>query len=166
MTKKVSKQKEQAFVILKGADNIQKAIKSIQVRGKALEKVLHQAAVSCLAHAGEHGDVTLAQKLVEAVPTLARKNALRDWFIAFGRFQYHDEKKTIVYAKGKETLLDEAIKMPFWEFKPEAEYIPFDFDKAITALLKRASQAKDKGDSVDEAKLNKLKDLITVMPDI
>lgn len=80
--------KQPAFKIIESAKAIDTAIASIAKRGKTLQADIHVAAVSCLVHADKHGDITLAVKLVEAVPSLARKNALRDWFIAHGKFSY------------------------------------------------------------------------------
>mgnify|MGYP000654553662 CR=1 FL=1 len=51
--------------LLTGASAINTAITSISKRGKSLEKDIHVAAVSCLIHADKHGDITLAEKLVQ-----------------------------------------------------------------------------------------------------
>lgn len=155
MTKK--EKAKPAFAILDGAKAIEKAIVSIASRGKTLERDIHKAAVSCLNHADLHGDITLANKLVEAVPTMSRKNALRDWFMAFGKFGYDAQNKALSYAKGGVTLLDDAIETPFWAFKPEAEYVPFDITKAVTQLIQRAEKAVERGDKVPAAKLDQLR---------
>lgn len=151
--------KKPAFKIIEGAKAIDTAIKSIATRGKSLERDIHVAAVSCLMHADQHGDVTLAQKLVDAVPQLARKNALRDWFLAHGKFSYDMEGKVLTYNKKGVTLQEDAINTPFWEFKPEPEYKPFDMQAAVLQLVARAEKAIEKGEKVPTDKLTKLREL-------
>lgn len=151
---------KQTFKMLEGAKAIDTAIKSISTRGKTLERDIHVAAVSSLNHAELHGDITLAQKLVDAVPTMARKNALRDWFLAHGKFSYDVENKTLTFNKKGVTLLQEAIDTPFWAFKPEPEYTPFDINAAVAHLLKRAEKAVEKGEKVPTQKLEALRKLV------
>ena len=148
-----------AFKMLDGAKAIDTAIKSIATRGKTLERDIHVAAVSCLVHADKHGDVTLAQKLVEAVPSLVRKNALRDWFQAHGKFGYDLQAKTFTFDKKGTTMIDEAIATPFWEFKQEAAYKGFDINAAVLQLVKRAENAIEKGEKVPADKLEALRAL-------
>lgn len=131
-------------------------IASIAKRGKTLERDIHIAAVSTLNHADKCGDTTLAQRLVCAVPSLARKNALRDWFVAMGKFKYDVETKTLRHDKAKTTNLELAIATPFWEFKQEAAYVPFDMQAAIISLVKRADKAMQHGDKVDKTALAQL----------
>ncbi|AGW43585.1 hypothetical protein JG068_03 [Burkholderia phage JG068] len=73
-----------APVLMTKAAEMEKAIASIANRGKKLDADIHQAACSTLAHAINHGDVTLAQKLVAAMPKSARTKALAAWFVDFG----------------------------------------------------------------------------------
>lgn len=152
--------KKTAFKMIEGAKAIDTAIKSIATRGKTLERDIHVAAVSSLNHAELHGDITLAQKLVDAVPTMARKNALRDWFLAHGKFSYDVENKTLTFNKKGVTLLQEAIDTPFWEFKPEPEYKPFDINAAVQQLVARAEKAVEKGEKVPTDKLEALRKLV------
>lgn len=140
--------KKITVTVLTGTDAINAAITSIAKRGKALDKDIHAAAVSTMVHADKHGDVTLANKLIEALPSTARKNALRYWFIAFGRFTYNTEGKTLGYNHAATTQTAKATQTPFWQFKPEAEYVPFNAVQALESLLKRATKAVDNGDAV------------------
>ena len=154
--------------ILTGADVINAAIKSIAKRGKAFDKDVHVAAVSTLVHADKHGDITLAQKLVDALPASQRKNALRDWFLAYGKFSYDMQNKAFTYKKDAVTQLETAINTPFWEFKPEAAYVPFDAVKFIEQAVKRVTKAVNDGEKVPEALVTGLQDLQAVMlkPDV
>lgn len=154
--------KQPAFKMLEGVAIINKAITSLQTRGKKYEADLHQAAVSCLNHAGKHGDITLAIRLIEAVPSLTRSNALKQWFIAMGRFKWDDEGKTLAYDKSKATLLDEALANPFWTFKANegGAFKPFDFNEAVNRILAQAKKAHEKGQEVPTDKLEALAKLI------
>lgn len=161
----MTKQTKATFKLLEGVAIISKAITSLQTRGKKYESDLHQTAVSCLNHAGKHGDITLANRLIEAIPTLTRKNALKDWFLAFGKFKWDAETKKLAYDKTKATLLEEAIDMPFWSFKSEPEYKPFDFNAAIQAVLAKAKKAKEKGETLPDDKIEALSKLVEVSVD-
>lgn len=134
--------------ILTGADTIKAAIASINKRGKAFDKDVHIAAVSCLVHADKHGDITLANKLIEALPASQRKNALRDWFLAFGKFNYDAQNKVFTFNGEATTQAAEAINTPFWEFKPEAVYVPFNAVAFLNSAIKRVENAAAKGENV------------------
>ena len=142
---------------------INTAINSIGKRGKALDKDMHIVAVSCLIHADKHGDITLANRLLEVLPKTARSNALRDWFLAFGKFSYDATSKAFVYNKAAVTQTQTAINTPFWEFKPEAAYVPFDAIRFIEQAVKRVTKAVNDGEKVPEALVTGLQDLQAVM---
>jgi hypothetical protein len=133
------------FKLVEGAANITKLIVSVTTRGKKLEADLHLAAVSTLNHAGLHGDITLANRLLDGLPASTRKNALREWYLAFGKFKWNEEDKTLAYDKSKQTMLDEAIATPFWEFKPEAAFKPLDIAGSLLSFLNRVDSATAKG---------------------
>ena len=141
------------IVLLDTKAKIEAAIGTISRNGVKLDKLIHQAACSILHHVDQHHDVTLAQRLVDAMPKAGRKNALRDWFLNYGRMQWDEEKKTFKYYGKGATLLDEAIATPFWDFKAEQEYKPFDINAALAQLLKRAENARKHGEALPEDKL-------------
>lgn len=154
--------------VLTGADVIAKMIASIGKRGKALDKDVHIAAVSCLVHADKHGDITLANKLIEALPASQRKNALRDWFLAFGKFNYDTQNKVFTFNKLATTQTETAINTPFWEFKPEATYVPFNAVTFLQQAIKRVENAAAKGEEVPEEVLDGLNGIMTAItkPDV
>lgn len=151
------------FALLEGTTAINAAITSIAKRGKMLERDIHILAVSCMAHCDKHGDITLAQKLVtgviEALPKFAKSHAMIDWFITFGKFKYDDKLKTVVFDKTKTTDLEGAIAKPFWEFRADKAYVPFDYKKAVLQLVARAERAKKNGDDVPLTVIDNLKQL-------
>lgn len=162
--------KTKPFIMFEGEAAINKAIASIKKRGAALQNDMHKAAVSCLAHADKHGNVTPMRNLLDALPGAVRKNALRSWAEQFGKFTWNETAKTLDYDKSKTTTLDSAIAEPFWQWQPEAAYKPLDLKADIAKLLKRVEVARKHGDAVPEdtvAVLMALKDgkTVTVMVD-
>lgn len=143
--------------IIKGTDNITKAIASIATRGKKLDADIQQAGMSILAHVDEHGDTTLADKLLAAMPKGSRKLALVEWMLAFGKVQVLNKKnpkhaariklgQVMMYAKDKTTDLDAAMEKAWYEFKPERAVVDaFDAQAAVKALLARVTGAAGKG---------------------
>lgn len=137
--------------ILTTAAKVNEAIAKISKAGKAFEKLIHSAACSVLYHADKHGDITLANKLIEALPNMARKNALRDWLMAYGKFAYDATNKAMIYDKTKTTDQSAAEAEPFWTFKPEAAYKPLDLMAEIKRLVAKID-AHDKMAQTDPKK--------------
>lgn len=138
-----------APILMTKAAEMEKAIASIANRGKKLDADIHQAACSTLAHAINHGDVTLAQKLVAAMPKSARTKALMAWFVHFGPFAMGgDDGKSLVYLKG-ESDLNAALITPYWALTQEVNPAQFDLLASLSSLLARAEKAlqNDKQDT-------------------
>ena len=133
--------------LITSKEAIVKAIASISGRGAKLDKDIWVAAVSAMAHHNEHGDVTIINDLVSAMPKGARVNALRDYILAHGKVQFNNEVKAFVHDKDGSFDLEGALAVSWVEFKPEPEYKPLDALKLVTALAKRIAAADaDKGD--------------------
>lgn len=144
--------------LVKGTDAIKKAIVSIKTRGAKLDKDIHIAGCSCLQHIEEHGDITLLNTLVDAMPKGSRVNALREWAEVHGKVKYNNETTSFEYAKTSTTLMDEAMACSWVEFKPESVYTAMDFQAEMNKIFKKAYDrvGKDLGDNVDPALLNKM----------
>ena len=163
--------------LIKGAAEIDKAIKSIGNRGAKLDESIQLAGLSVLAHAAEHGDTTLADRLVAALPKGSRKLALVEWMLAFGKMRKLDnkvpEEATRIKAggifkhDGSRTLdMDGAEAKPWHEFKPEAAIsTTFDAQKAVLAVLARIKGAAHSGKDVQhkEEALAAARDLIAAL---
>lgn len=144
--------KETTFTVIKGAALIQKAITSIQNRGGKLDADIHIAGVSVLAHADAHGDTTLADKLVQAMPKGARKLALVEWMLAYGTVSLLDkvaDREAVqagrVFKMDRTKKYDEegAIGESWVEFKPERDPLTaFDAQAAVASVLGRLTKAK------------------------
>lgn len=101
------------------------AIKSIEGRGAKLDNDIALTGLSVLAHIDVNKEVSLFQKLFNAMPKGARRNALVAWALAHGKIAVNMDKATskdipFVYDGAKATKLEEATKQPWFEFRKEA----------------------------------------------
>jgi hypothetical protein len=150
---------EYIMQIIKAAADIKKAIASIANRGAKLDGDIHKAGVSVLAHASEHGDSTLADALVNAMPKGGRKLALVEWMLAHGQLAKLDPKadKEAIAAgrifkldRTRTLNLEGAIETSWVEFKKEAPvHTAFDAQAAVKAVLARLKAANAKGLTVE-----------------
>lgn len=159
-----------ALKLIVGQAAIVKAIDSIANRGKKLDADIQLAGLSVLDHIQQHGDVTLANRLFLALPKGARKLAMAEWFLAFGKLSANLDKATakdlpFVYAKDKTTNLEGAIELPWYECKPEkAVADAFDVQAEVAKLLKRVAafqQSKPDGEVKGADLIAKLQALTT-----
>lgn len=130
----MTKTKKPAYKLISGAAAITTAIDSIQRRGKKLDHDIQVAALSAMQHHAQCGDVSLINRLVEAMPKGSRVNALRAFIETFGAVRYDAESKKFVHVKGGTFELGTAREIMWSEFKPEQAYQP------ITDPLKRFEQ--------------------------
>lgn len=140
---------------------INKAIESIAKRGQKLDADIHVAGVSVLKHVAEHGDTTLLDKLVLAMPKGSRKSAFCEWALAFGNVRMLDRSDSAdaaaieqgrLFAKDKTKQFDEvgAIAKKWYEFKPEPDLLQsFDAAAEVKRMMSRYTKAvKSNGDVV------------------
>ena len=135
------------------AAQINKAIVSIATRGKKLDADIQSAGLSIINHVEEHGDTTLADKLVNALPKGSRKLALVEWMLAFSKMRLlskdnPDDAARIAggaffaYDKTKTTNLEAAADKQWYEFKPEAPILTaFDAQAAVQSVLTKLTRA-------------------------
>lgn len=149
-----------AIEIIRGQAAILKLVDGIKVKGKALDKLMHQAALSVLVHHHEHGDITLVCRLLHSMPKSSRRNALQSWMLAFdGKLMVNTDKATkaekpLVHNKeGSELDQAGAEAMPFWEFKAVEGTTDFDFNAYINGLNKGVNKAMEKATPEQRAKL-------------
>ena len=132
------------------------AIESIRTRGKKLDADIWLAAVSVTAHAEAHGDVTLANTLVDAMPKGSRVNALLAHLECFGKFTYNDKKKELAFDKSKTTDIEGAMGKSWVDFKPETPYKGLDLAKAIVTLIEKANERLDSDEESDVIQVDQL----------
>lgn len=136
---------------IKGAANIDKAIKSIATRGAKFEKDIHIAAVSCLEHFKDHGDITLLTKLYKALPKGVKASRFIDWADAFSGCTWDKEaedkgnggKGVFKKDSAKTINLDKAMEIAPLSYAAEkSESAAFDLHKKAAALVKAAMSEK------------------------
>ena len=123
------------FKLYETAAQIDAACIAFTKKGASLQAEAHKLACSVLRHVGEHGDVRVVSKFIASFPELARVNAVKAWFEAFGPVAF--DNTGVSYVKGGKTRLGEAMEMPFWKFSPEKPYEPVNPAKALEALIKK-----------------------------
>jgi len=145
---------------------IKAAIEDIRTTGKKLDQMIQVAACSVIQHNDKHGDVTLINTLVDAMPNGSRVNALRDFILTFGKVVYDDKAKEFKFDKNATTDLPSAKAIMWTEFKPEQAYVAFDLSKLLANVLKKADAAlKDEknAENVDLELLERLRDVTTTV---
>lgn len=146
--------------IITDSDKLHKLLDSIKTTGAKLELDVHTAGVSAMHHCDQHGDTGFMARLIDVLPGFARRNALIAWAIAFGKFKPTEDGKSVEFDKHSKTDLSAAEKTPFWEFKPEPAFQPFDLQAELAKLLKRAEKSlKDERNSIDSDDLLAVREL-------
>lgn len=122
------------------------AISDIQATGKKLDDMIQVAACSVIQHVEKHGDITLAIKLVEAMPKGSRVKALIGHMTHFGKMVANEKGDNIeAFDKAAKTDLEGAMEKHWTEFKHNDNDQAFDLDALIISLAKRAAKASEKG---------------------
>lgn len=145
--------------LIKGATEINKAIASIANRGAKLDESIHVAGVSALAHTFDHGDPSLCDKLVNAMPRGSRKLALVEWMLAYGTIAKLDPKEDKdAIAAGRIFKLDKTRKLDtegamaesWTEFRKEpAVHTAFDAQAAVASVINRLKSAQNSKLSIE-----------------
>jgi hypothetical protein len=145
-----------------------KSLKLIASTGKKLDNLIQQVGVSALAHLKAHGDIVYVNRLYNNLPAGARKAALSSWFLTHGSIVANtgtkEEKaeKPFLFTKDKTTNVEGAFSDPWYDHTPDKKPDEvFDLQKALEALLKRASKAAKDGKLTGGADLlNKLRECV------
>lgn len=133
-------------------------LKNIGAIGRAatkLTKQVQETAVACAIHAVRHGDVTLADQLVEALGKGMRRASLRAWFekhtclyIPKGKtvFALDKDRAKSMRAETDESLNEKLMALPWEEAKAEAPVVSVldvsaAADKFLERLQKQANEA-------------------------
>lgn len=155
------------IVLFESTADIKKAISSIELKGKRLDADIQKAGVSCLAHISKHGDTTLLDSLVHAMPKGSRKSALVEWAVAVGQVRTLDKAnpddmmaiesgRLFKLDRTKAFTVEEAMSKLWYDFKPEKDLLTvFDVQAAVQTLIKRYSNATRDGaeiKGINEAK--------------
>jgi hypothetical protein len=131
----IKPEKASMMKLLVGTKAIEDALMSIHRRGQTLQQDMHVAACSVLAHIGQHSDIRMAAKLLNAMPEAARKNAMRDWLSEFGPITFDGDNP--IFVQGGKVRLGDAQANPFWKFSPEKPYQAVDVAALIASTIKK-----------------------------
>ena len=143
------------FVVTSNAASIGQMIAEIKSRSSKLQKCIPICAASCVFHAVEHGNVTPATQLCDALGAGMRVKSLRYWFFKNGPFGWDKEKQAFNLDSKriedfKKKVADEAsreafIKVletePIWDDKAKGHDLKeFELSKELAKLLKKAEK--------------------------
>lgn len=127
------------------------AIQHIAITGKGLDQAVQSVGLDVLLHVDQHGEVSLANKLLKALPKGARAKALADWFQRFGKIAVNTDKATakefpLVFDKARTTDVELAASTPWYTCRQDKPLsVEFDFAGQLASLIKRAQAAQAKG---------------------
>lgn len=135
------------------ANEMSTAIGRIAATGKVLQARIHSVAVSTLAHIRDHGDTTLAARLLDALPNGQRVKALAHWYSHFsnGMAKFSIDKGT---GQWKCALSDKRVVTDFdIDAAAATSFADLTTEKApetltVEALEKWLTRVADNGDAV------------------
>lgn len=141
---------------------LDKAIVSIANRGKKLDSDIQLAGLSCLDMIEKHGNIGPMNRLHAALSKGARKNALLEWGVTFGKLSLNEgaDKKESPFVFNREgvTNMALAVENPWYDFQPEkAIVLEFSLQAMVAQLIKKAEDAaKRDGAVLDDTHNEKL----------
>ena len=128
-------------------------IKLIKTNGAKLDALIQEAALGCIEHAAEHGDVRPANQLWEAMPNGSRRNALGMYLVEYGAIRLNTGKDKdqarFKFQKDFETDVTKARAVMWYSFKPEKDLAEeFNLSSKLQGLLKAYNKALSDGQSI------------------
>ena len=143
------------FQALDAAD-LSKLIKSVKGAVTTLNAKIQMAAVNCVVHAIEHGDVRSATQLVEAMGKGMRRQSMVTWLELNGPFAWTEGKEFKLFNRERfnESFDAEQLMGISWlEAKPEPKLVTnVDVVESVSKLLARLQLMVDKTPDVVENK--------------
>lgn len=132
-----------------------KFIDGIKTRGAKLDKDIHQAAVSAVAHFDKCGDVGYINRLYLALGKGARHAAYIAWVTQFGGVTANEgegkDTTPFIKDKNKTVDLDGGEALPWYECKPSPK--PDEVLDYFALLMKAVTKKAKEGQTVKNAKV-------------
>jgi hypothetical protein len=137
------------FETILPASELGKRIAKIAKVGESLQLEIHEVAVQTLAHIAAHGDYVLSLRLLNALPSGQRRQALAAWFRNFSGNQFSAtlDKDTGSWvgklAKGwtvEAFDMDGAERTSYGDFLPEKGYTTFTMESFLALIKRRANE--------------------------
>lgn len=123
---------------------------SITTNGDKLNAYIHETAMMIATHAKEHGDCSIANDLIMALPASMRREMLILWFSKFTPIVTKNDSAWVAKMHKEGTKLyvpfdlEAGKETPFWKLAEEnKEREPLDFD-GLVALVKRLATTIEK----------------------
>ena len=128
-------------------------IKLIRTNGAKLDALIQEAALGCIEHAANHGDVRPANQLWEAMPNGSRRNALGMYLCEYGAMRVNTGKDKdearFKFQKDFETDVATAKAVMWHSFKPERDLSEeFNLSGKLQGLLKAYTKAVSEGQAI------------------
>ena len=128
-------------------------IKLIRTNGAKLDALIQEAAIGCIEHAAEHGDVRPANQLWDAMPQGSRRNALGMYLCQYGAMRVNTgkdkEQARFKFKKDFETDVAAARAVMWYSFKPEKDLAEeFNLTGKLQSLLKAYNKAVSDGQTI------------------
>ena len=133
--------------------------------GKTLDKRIHHHLVNIADHINGkgNGDTTAANYFFSKLTSSSgiRRDAIGNWLIAFAGCAWNAEAKKFGRQRNFKYDHKAATENPWFKFTKQAEFKPFDLEKALASLIKKAEAAllddnKDHHHKVPKDLLNKV----------
>ena len=128
-------------------------IKSIQGKNIKLKEQIHNVAVSIIGHGVEHGDATLATRLIEATKGLDRQ-ALITYFEDIGCFKWNKKEAQFRINKSRkdsmvfdEAYLNSEEVKRWYDYTRDAKELKsaFDLEARVASLLTQLTTVAEEG---------------------
>ena len=128
-------------------------IKLIRTNGAKLDALIQEAAIGCIEHAAEHGDVRPANQLWLAMPNGSRRNALGMYLVQYGALRINTgkdkEQARFKFQQDFETDVAAARAVMWYSFKPEKDLAEeFNLSGKLQGLLKAYTKAVSDGQAI------------------
>jgi hypothetical protein len=125
-------------------------IKRIGSIGKASAKLtrdIQEAAVNAIGYSIIHGDITIGQRLYEALGSSMRRQSLVSYFEKHGQFCWSANDKMFKFYKveGIQFDYESLMGLPWDEAKKEAIVSDLDVEDMVKRMIKRIENAIEKG---------------------
>jgi hypothetical protein len=146
--------KGKIMALMQSAELIKK-IGAIEKASAKLVKDIQLAAVNAVGYSILHGDVTIAQRLYDAVGNGVRRQSLMTFFEKYGQLYWSSVEKKIKFYKVDGIEFDEKLLMatPWNDAKKEVIVSEIDAADMVAKLIKRLENSIEKRVTVKHSAL-------------
>lgn len=148
------------FEVIRGSNELTKAIKKIERNGKQYVIDLHQTAYSIIEHIDvelgkNNKDCTLCDMLYSAVESNKLQNALKNWFTAFGRVRFDKKTKTFKAVAKKVSDFETASIVSVHDFQADREVTKLNLESLFKQVLNKYNKRLEAIESAESEDIRK-----------